>query len=211
MISPLLNIAAALSGAQAPAAEDALIGQLRYYGSCIVTVYPTRAILLLNTERGTKLERTRLRRFVKSARRGGFCWPTHQTPRLTATLIRGALAEALYLRIPRSVTAPMLKAAAAPAEIRTANDIHEFARCVVSMNVPGVDTLLRTRAVTGYSPLGEFSRCGPDWQRMWTPVSIRAALAEEIYARASAWRRATAAGNLKENPQLVRPGIEEGI
>ena len=176
--------------------EAAFARALREYASCMALAVPDKAVKLLRTEPGTRLEQLRLERFVSRARLGAYCWPEHKPPPTDGAVIRGAMAEALYRsdfgKLPRTLAST----SSAPFKEAAASSPDAAAACVVANNPAGVDELLRRLPGTPDEKVamaaleGSFNACGQ--RQRWGAVLTRGALAQALYARARGWGTATA-------------------
>lgn len=188
LLAILMSAALASGASAAPFAdsgESRLTDDLRYYASCIVSIFPRRAVRLLQSEPGSGLEKARLGLFFRTAQGGRYCWPSHETHPVDSARIRGALAEVMYVRYYRSMPDSLLVGGALPIEGE------EVAACIVRRDPQAVDSLLRHRpgAAEARQARGDISSslrvCGGSSEggdRI--PTSLRGFLAETMFLRA---------------------------
>jgi hypothetical protein len=180
------QLAPGLSGSSSQQTMDGgeAMRTLRVFGSCYATRNAADAWTLIATEPGSRQEAETYRRLFRRDTQG--CLGEFTELRLPVFMVRGAIAEGLYIR---RVATPQQLAVPAPAPGASVRTLSEAARCYAAAHPDRVRALVENTAPgsgpehTALSAMApDFFRCVPETARgrQFDSTQIRYRLVEAL-------------------------------
>ncbi len=202
VFTALLGCSVALTAQPIPRTtpQDKVAAQvIQNFGRCAARVYRDRSLRLLETEPGSRAAQNNAEIISHNS---NDCLEDEQQLIFHQTLLRGALAEGLYLEEFKAPPLPWAHGMA-PLQTRVFSDpdtridaqvrqrnavLHGYAACIAAANPASLHVLVKTQAWSkaegsAFAALGDaLTGCLPQGERIqMTRVTLRSALAEALY------------------------------